>query len=324
MNEIELLRRIGAEVPEHDDLARSRAFRRLQVAIPISVREIDPPKSYLRRRRWPVVTVVAAAILLALVWPILDVNRPGARVSAASEVLEEMARAAEIRPYQEPQRGAFVYTKSRALRLAYGGNEATGEEWVSAVPVTREIWLAPEGSGRIREVWGDPKFLTERDREVWVAAGKPDLQVGPFVTDEAFSEGELRYIDLSNLPVNPEELHALIDGRVIVGGPPGDAETFTLIGDMLRETSAPPDVRAALFRVAANLQGVELIGETTDESGRPGTAVGYTEEGITHELIFDPVTSVLLGERTADSQGTIRSWAVYVTSAAVGSTGQRP
>ncbi len=324
MNEIELLRRIGTEVPEHDDMARARAFRRLQTAIPVSEPEIAHPRTHRRRRRWPVAAVAAAAILLALVWPILDVNQPGARVSAASELLEEMARVAEIRPYEAPQHGEYVYTKSKALRLAYGGNEATGEQWASVVPVTREVWEAPDGSGRIREVWGHPTFLTERDREIWVAAGKPDLQVGPFVTDEAFSEGELDYIDLSDLPVDPGELRSLIDHRVIRGGPPGDSETFTIIGDLLRETSAPPDVRAALFRVAASLEGVDLLGDTTDESGRPGIAVGYTEDAITQELIFDSVTSQLLGERTVDSQGTIRSWSVYVTLAIVGSTDQRP
>jgi len=56
-----------------------------------------------------------------------------------------------------------------------------------------------------------------------------------------------------------------------VGGPPGDWETFAIIGDLLRETHAPPALRAALYEVAANLSGVEYIGEVKDAVGRPAS-----------------------------------------------------
>lgn len=320
MNEVELVRRIGAEVPEPDDMTRSRAFRRLQAAIS-PPEEFARPSTHPRRRRWPVAVAAAVAILMALVWPILDVNQPGARVSAASEFLDEMAKVAEIAPYEEPLQGSFVYTRSKSIRLAYGGTEAIG--WATVVPVTRELWVAEDGSGRLREVWGTPTFLTERDREAWVAVGEPALE-GPFTSDEAFPEGALHYVDLSDVPADPVELRSLLERRIIMGGPPGDSETFTIIGDLLRLASAPPDVRGALFHVAADLEAAELIGETTDGSGRPGIAVGYWEDDVRHDLIFDPDTTQLLGERTVDLRGTIASWSVYFTSGVVGSTDQRP
>ena len=130
------------------------------------------------------------------------------------------------------------------------------------------------------------------------------------------------------------ELRAKIESREIESGPPGDAETFTIIGDLLRETYAPPALRAALYQVAAGLPGVELVGETKDHEGRDGVGVAYTSEGIRHELIFDPDTSALLGEQDVVvdpapthldvGAGTVLGWAAYLSSGVVDSISDRP
>jgi RNA polymerase sigma-70 factor (ECF subfamily) len=78
---------------------------------------------------------------------------------------------------------------------------------------------------------------------------------------------------------------------------------FVVIGDLLRDPLTPPDVRAALFEVAAGLPGIELLGAMTDRIGRPGVGVAMTAFQMTpfHRqeiIIFDPATSVLLEERT--------------------------
>jgi len=62
-----------------------------------------------------------------------------------------------------------------------------------------------------------------------------------------------------------------------------------------------PAVRGALYEVAADLPGVELVGRVKDAAGRSSVAVAYThdtgEGAIRQEFIFDPQTAVLLGER---------------------------
>ncbi len=40
-----------------------------------------------------------------------------------------------------------------------------------------------------------------------------------------------------------------------------------------------------------------MVGRVTDAAGRPGVAVAYTHEGVRQELVFDPRTASLLGER---------------------------
>jgi len=140
-------------------------------------------------------------------------------------------------------------------------------------------------------------------------------------------------VDLSNLPTDTAQLRQLIVDRKVEGGPAGDAETFTIIGDLLRETYAPPALRAALYHIAAGLPGVQLIGTVKDQAGRTGTAVAYASRGLRQELIFDPATSALLAEQSVVADpaaaqmdvpaGTVMGWAVYLASGVVDSTSQR-
>jgi hypothetical protein len=73
---------------------------------------------------------------------------------------------------------------------------------------------------------------------------------------------------------------------------------FIRIGELLASADATPELRAALYRVAAGLPGVELGGATADPSGRPGVAVSmtYSQRGaaVRASMIFDPETSELL------------------------------
>src|SRR5919108_5016243 len=209
-----------------------------------------------------------------------------------------------------PQKGQYVYTKSREAYLQISPFRKT--TWSVLVPETRQIWIGPDGSGRLRQTRGRPRFLSAKDRALWRAAGSPKLGGGR-TTDQVFRgkgspppgtpvvagspQDYLSYLDLTGLPTDPDALRELIEERKVEGGPPGDAETFTIIGDLLRETYAPPKLRAALYQVAAELPGVELLGTVRDEAGRKGIGVGYTDGGERHELIFDRKTSVLLGER---------------------------
>jgi hypothetical protein len=102
--------------------------------------------------------------------------------------------------------------------------------------------------------------------------------------------------------------------RQIDGGPPTPGEDFQHIGDFLRETDAPPAVRATLYQAAALIPGIQLLGTVHDHNGRPGLGIAYPSQGpypgkgSSSELIFNPKTGELSGE-----QGTGPSyWAVYL------------
>lgn len=278
-------------------------------------------------RRWPLALAVTAAVAVVAIVAsvVLPSGGTGGASPAAAAVLHRAARAAAHQQATAPPApGQFVYTKSEGV-VENTTVPAGGKAINVFQTMTRESWIGPDGSGRIRETQGTPHFVTSADRAAWIADGKPDLTDGNAASDDSFSAGQLSYVDLSNLPTDPADLRQLIESRTVEGGPSGDAETFTIIGDLLRETYAPPAVRSALYTVAAQLPGVELIGSTQDHLGRPGTAVALVSHGLSHELIFDPQTSALLAEQTVDEHtGSVLDWTCYLSSGVVDSTNSTP
>lgn len=251
--------------------------------------------------RWFALVLVAAGLLvMPLLTPVLTTTVwPGAsRQDAAARVLSALAEVAAAQPAEQtaPVAG-YRYTRSEGAHLVtVAGPNAPS--FSVLVPRTRELWIAPDGSGRLRETAGQPIFLGERDRARWEAAGRPQVV---FTYNRDFGPGELRYEDLSDLPTDPAALAAVIRQRATLpSGPPVDVEMFVIVGDLLRETAAPPALRAALYRVAARIPGVELVGSVTDRAGRRGVAVAKTTSHFGGKqrmvLIFDPATSALLAE----------------------------
>ncbi|HEY3550846.1 MAG TPA: CU044_5270 family protein [Gaiellaceae bacterium] len=278
-----------------------------------------------RRRpasRWAVTVgaVAAAAIVAGAVMALLPAGDSGGPSPAAAGVLLHAARAAATQPaIAPPAPGQFVYTKSEGV---FGNTTVPngGQAFNTVQRYTRQQWIGPDGSGRILQVAGTPQLATSADRGAWVADGKPNLADSSGNIDGKWGRGGLYYLDLSNVPTDPAALKQLIEQRKLEDGPPGNAETFTIIGDLLRDSYAPPDVRSALYTVAAQLPGVQLIGATEDQLGHAGTAVGYPSQGNTQELIIDPQTSRLLAEQTIDKTGTVVDWTAYLSSGIVDST----
>jgi len=147
-----------------------------------------------------------------------------------------------------------------------------------------------------------------------VAAGSEDLR-GEAFSDTQFGPtppgvepgtpqawpGSLSYENVDALPTDAGALRRVIDARAAAGGGATDYERFTIVGDLLRGTVGTPRLREALYRVAAGLGGVELVGSMTDRAGRTGTAVAMTNDQSSRDLerrvlIFDPQTSSLLAE----------------------------
>jgi hypothetical protein len=330
MNDLDLIREFRGEVEEPDAEAAERARAAVMAAIaePSVRAPARPRRLRTARRRWPVmVGAVAAATAAALVVTTsIPRGDTGGAPSAVAAVLHRAALAAASQPnVPAPRPGQYVYTKSRSLYEAdtYDVGKNHKQYFRVVTPQTREAWIATNGSGRLRERTGTPRFLSAHDRLVWIAAGRPDLG-GNRTTSERFSHGPqgLYYVNLFKLPTDPAKLAKLIDERKIEGGPPGDAETFVIIGDLLRETYGPPKVRAALYDIASELPEVRLLGRAT-WTARPGIAVGFPTGDYRQEIVFDPKTGAMLGERTVNMKtGKVADFAVYLASGLVDSTSQ--
>ncbi len=262
-----------------------------------------------RRGTWLGVAAAAAVTIAAVAGSqLLHGSSPGKSAArnprAVTDVLTALAGVAAGQPaVRPPGPGQYQYTESvsRGLaELAYGRRPF----WVSYL-VSRQI---ADGRPRLSAGGWDQRF------------GPHGLTLGP--------------VNEWKLPTDPAQLGALLRQRAIEGGPPGPREDFVQVGDLLRETGAPPALRAALFKVAASIPGVRVLGRVTDRLGRAGIVVAYTDRppagkdpgtyGLT-ELIFAPKTSALLDEQTVlvDTRThtrTVTSWTVYIASGVVDST----
>jgi catechol 2,3-dioxygenase-like lactoylglutathione lyase family enzyme len=289
-----------------------------------------------RRRRRAMVAIAAAGLAIAIAIPIaLPGGVTGGADPAAAALLHRVAlRAAQQPPDSAPGPGQYLYTRSEStFTLLYVVGD--GSTFLFRTPNVREFWVSPDGSGRILNTPGAVTFPTEGDRAAWIAAGMPHLS--EWVTDEdaddefdRFAPGELTFENHADLPTDPEALLELIESRELIGGPGGDWETFSIVGDLLRQTYTSPKVRAALYQVVAGLPGVELVGRVVDGAGRPGVAVAYTNPSSDArsrlELIFDPKTTELLEEGevlVADSTVDVESGGPGAIYGGVGPAGTR-
>lgn len=308
--------------PPERDFPAARLEQRKEQLVSQIHSEQELSRAPAPRRRWPVAAgaVAGLAAIAAAVLALLPAGDAGGPSPATAAVLLHAARTAAEQPTTNPPgAGQFVFTKSEGV---FEGTTAPvgGRAFKTVQQYTRQQWIGPDGSGRILQVAGTPQLVTSADRAAWIADGKPDLADSTGNINVTLKRGDGYYLDLSNVPTDPGALKQLIEQRKLESGPSGDAETFTIIGDLLRDSYAPPEVRSALYQVAAELPGVQLIGAVHDQLGRPGTAVGYTSNGNTQELIIDPQTSALLAEQTIASSGAVVGWTAYLSSGVVDST----
>jgi len=326
MNTKPALDRLAHAAPVRDDSLAGEAFAPAADALLERITATPAPRMRRprarTRRRLAVPALAAAVVATALAVAVS--NGSHGTGSAAAATLKKAAAVARTQTPLIPGPGQFLYTKSVDAYLSTTVPAGVGTDYSVLVPHVRETWLGPDG-GRLYETSGKPTFLSARDRARWVANGSPSLT-------ESASEDPLDAAKPLDLPTDPDALYARLQHEAAGNGNGTDAEMFTLVGDSLRETSATPEQRAALYQVAARIPGVELIGRVKDTAGRPGIAVARDHNGIRSTLIVDPDTSALLSEEDVAlagntfgyAPGTRVGYATYLDQAIVDSKTARP
>jgi hypothetical protein len=161
------------------------------------------------------------------------------------------------------------------------------------VPQAREAWIGPDGSGRIKTIYGDPIFFGDRDRESW------GNHTTKRVEDTTSGPGELSYIDLSQVPTEGSALAQYIKGGLDPTDPGASsdaAEIFSAARALLWETVAPRDLGLAVIDLLRATDGVKSKADQ-DLSGRPATRFWVDYGKYRNTMWIDPATGALLGEQ---------------------------
>lgn len=319
-DELERIRRYRADEPVASPGVIESARADLVGAIGSGRAPRQPRPHRGRARALALLSTAAVAVVVVLA---IGTGR-GSPTPAVAAMLRHLADvAARQSPVDAPGPGQYLYVDSVNANEsdAYGN----GLTCTALVPEHRQIWIAANGAGRLLETDGQPTYSSPHDHAV---CNEMHAMAPPGTSDDWFAAGCLSIGFADKVPAasmaDPAAL--LAELRKLDGGPLTPAEDFVHVGDLLRESDASPALRAAIYRAAATIPGVQLLGPTNDHIGRTGVGIGYPGAGTLHELILDRHTSALLGEQTVSSAtGRVLDWSAYRTSKIVdGIPGRAP
>jgi hypothetical protein len=227
-----------------------------------------------RRRRALATGLVAGAASLALVAVPTLGSAPRASAEAAQVLLRAgTAAGAQVADWQDAPYWRSVSTYSR------GGQEHG-----------REIWLGHRTNGALKDEGIDVVPKDPSGPGVVPLGGALFPTGGTSVTWDGLWE----------LPTEAAALERRLRDGIHGAGPDDDTELFVIVGDLLRESPAPPALRKALWQVAARVPGIELVGAVTDHAGRAGVAV----ERHGTRYVLDPDDGRLLEEVSSGWRAT--------------------
>ena len=255
--------------------------------------------------------------------------------------LREAARAAEASGtrLEAPGPGQYLFTKTKVTQLEGWLPKGDGKgskqhpryfvpindprARYALVPVTKQVWTAPDGKTRVRETLGTADFLSRADQRRWEAAGSPppwafdpsehhvshdhggNLQK-EFGSRSFRGRREFTYMSrLSLLPTEPEALRLAVEHRRPTGSPVAPSPATSVRGggtierllEILAEPLAGPALRAAALDALAEIPGLGFERQVADGVGRRGDAIAWvTERGFGRRFILDPRSSKILSQ----------------------------
>jgi hypothetical protein len=143
-----------------------------------------------------------------------------------------------------------------------------------------------------------------------------------------FAGGPVSMAELAALPTDPAALRAWIVERYgnASGAKVDDYSLFVMGEQLVAEIQVSPRVRAAAYRMMAELKGAQSLGAVTDQRGRNGIAVTFTRRGdggwAQSRLIVDPRTGQALAQErwfygsgaSAAKTGTLMGYTLVIST----------
>ncbi|MFD9392199.1 CU044_5270 family protein [Streptomyces sp. NPDC060000] len=252
------------------------------------------------------------------------------RTASEGTYWQVTTRSASIGVIAEPASG-FSVVSSETQQYSYGVKSGTPSLWVSGIDDSTQPRTA-----RDKQRWqaaGSPKELTLAGGE---SGGKLGLRIEsadenrPTTTTinsgdriAALGARNVTYADLQKLPGDPAKLKQVLADlyKEDRGSEISDPTEWTwqqaagLINLPVRD-----EVRAAAYRVIADLPGIVSLGEVADPTGRKGAgfalpAINTPDYGaVRSELIVDAGTGALLAEQRTVTKPSTAAAAAGITA----------
>jgi hypothetical protein len=300
-----------------------RRTRDLDAAMVASMESGARPGTARRRARRMTLSLAVAGAVAATAVTVAVVGHDGSAVPGAPQARPTdlsartiLLSAAESTEKTSVGGGAYWMTYEQQGRVTVVG--AAGARYVIEARTQVKQWV---GLGR-RPSWQAERELGARpqnraDMAVWNKAGSPTRwnlprPLKPWSTEGTAWKTTKLPVRL-NLMGSAEELRALPDDptrlRAYLLRDKNDSEgqvsaaewLYASAYDLLAYEPVSAKVRAAAYRMLADVPGIQTVGRTTDPLGRAGVAVAFRRDvrgDSEQRLVVDPSTGRLLAEET--------------------------
>lgn len=191
---------------------------------------------------------------------------PVAGQQSVQQFLADLARRAQTQPAPSGQ-GPYGYIHTKGWYLHVSADEHNRVLDSGIAEVDRQLWVGPDGSGRLATVDG--------------TTAAPNMTLGPGRLATAASD-----TDAIRAQLNPS------------GSAPGWVRA---VPEVWSRQVVTPDLHAHLLDILAQQPGIAMLGDTTDRVGRRGVAIGIEDDRATRErliLVLHPDTGALLDAET--------------------------
>jgi hypothetical protein len=297
-------------------LLRAARSDLLAAATAADENEPDVPPAAPAPSRWAVVAAAAAAVIVVVAGVLVAVaTRPADRGDGTGTEPTTSSRPKNpvdrIRATDEPlSPGQFRYVHEHQW-----WSEWSETEYVRKLEYRYEIWVPAQE----RQVWMERRETTgrsvllngsekqahaegvdppERTVETYRAAcGEyfaPKDRPCEFIA--SFAHPNQAY--MASMTRDPDELLAQLR-EMTEGGRKGtpDSMAFQLVSGFLHERWVPADLRMVFYRVLAKLPMIEIAENVPNLAGRKGTSFAVRDKDFRREIIVDPGTGQVIGER---------------------------
>jgi hypothetical protein len=287
MDDLELLRGFRADAPELAP-AKADAIRR-------AYRAPEPRKA--PRRRWRV-AVLGSGAALAAAAVVLLVSPSDGRQSAAAATLRHAASQLDGQSQPILPDGSYWYVRTRERGLGETSYTFQGQRRVADIFTNddNEQWVTNDGSGAEYGAIGAPFALTAAGRAALAeldaihpmrARTSGIVEDGPNLIAAYFGSHAITSGDVAGLPIDIASLRAMT-------GEASPSRDFWAISEALFLTPFDAKLDAALYRLAAQIPGVQQLDTPTDSLDRAGVTLGIVDGSSRWALTIDPSTGKLL------------------------------
>lgn len=304
MDELTLLRSTRDEslAPSGEKLqaARTQLLDRARDLREGRPRRLPRRRPLLARVAW---TAAGAVVVTVGVVVAGNLGQSAPPASAAQKVLRHAA--AETIKYSDPVAGPgqYLHLRQHSRWQGCSGGKLDVEQNGQLVPTevpyvcepyddTRDLYM-PADSGR-EWVW---HLVTTATSDL------PGIDIVQRAVGGKSDDVDLRPMNdvPADIPTDAQDAYKWIDDRYDGSSSNRDEANFVRITDILRTGMVPAASRAALLGALAKVPGVTITENVANLDGVRGVAIGRSEparEDARQEIIIDPNTGLVIGERT--------------------------